>query len=904
MSVEEEREKRRRLFAQFGAVPGLQPVSGDSGIGGYTEAEILAAWAAGKPWREDETACRYLRDVRGLDLAVIPDEALRVLPDFRTSKPEPPGKPPPPRHCLAFPLTNASGNLIGLQIRRFLKGELDTYNGKVRCCGRRGLFCLGSAKARRVIVVDGQEDALALWQILGSEGRKTMAVWATCGVAFNSAHLPRLRGQRLIYLADAGDEKAARESVEKAIAAKLDMGIAGPIVTEGGETIKDANDALKAGAGAAVLEALDEARFQKRAAVFAASEKELYAQLMGGDRTQFPGYPFEQEGGVIYASEERFGEIERERLCQAFSVVGTLVDASGGNHRRLIEIGGETFAIPLSDLLKRNGMVPALSAIGITFPASGNARMRLLLEAWEGPILEEVTTPGHLRGGGFMLMNGTLIGEPRAGRELLLWRLPIKARPNEFEPRQGGSLEGWKRHVAVPLLTHPQATMALLVALASGLVGPLGLDNRTVFWVGQAANGKSSLLRFAASVLGETSLVVHPAGRMTVPGFRNRASAFCSHPFFLDELDANSYELLEAIAFEFGNGIAPDRVDMVGGGNREAVLWKGLLQATGETPPRAIAKLARKEWSEGQEARVLQLSVRAPTTDELAVPCETWGAEVMANMRDLRRKVDPWLNVHCGYAYPAFIRYAVANLNMLRERFAAFVEEGLAAARFNPAAGDSGNVERLAMDFALFKLAAFVAFESGVFPAEARLADYCAGRAVEAIPFYFMEACLERRGGNAPGEVSRHVKALIAYDAEEAEHMPRIIASPLGAGQVGQLSKDGSVVSKGGVRRRAFVFPPCFDDGERERHHLPGPDEELVYMHASEFERIFEKTDVHQAKIALASLGVLKVREERNGERVVPRYTVKCSKIVREATGLNTAVCYNRRLLLSLKGDL
>lgn len=851
---------RRQQSEQAG-----QPIEDDAR---RSPAECREAWQTAKPWREDEVARRFLEKERGLSLDSIPADAARVIEGWRVNRTN-----AKPCHALAFPLEDpATGEIVGLQVRRFdARGRLLTKPAKSLTSGNKGVYRLGRADARRVILVDGQEDALAIWQILGGEAAG-VAVWALTTVSFNFSAWPLLEGREFVFLLDRGahEESVGEKQSDKMARAGHRIRIAGPVTGAFGDgrIFKDANDALMGGAPDAVVQALQSPRPPPSV------DPRLYADPV--ERREFwtesqnmPGYPFERgkddEAGAFYVSIDTGGDVRREFLCAAFEIKGTVQDARGENTRRIIEYRGKRHVIPLARLVSRD-LLSVLADFDLAVNAGLLSWLRALLTKWRGPVIIDYGQAGHLKGGGFLTIAGRYIGPKRSDQPRLIEPM-MGGHVDDFQPQ--GTLEGWRDAVARPALAYPHAVMALGFGLASGLVGYLEEENRTVFWGGESGTGKTTLLKIVASMIGPCGQFVRNAGASGA-GFRALACSLSGHPLLLDELEGGAIEALNTLSYGHSTGLAPDRYDLGDKKNRDPLRWQSILQISGEVDPAALAAMYKRQMRGGQEVRMMALHVRNPTRADNG----RFGLGVLSGMSELRAAIGAPLLHQYGTAYPAFIAFVLTrDKAALQARLEKITATYLDRVEFD-AQFDSGNVRRAGRLFALAAMALELAFECGVFPGELRDASCANGMPIRAVPVHFLRLWLEQRGGKEAYEVQSILAILRVWISEHATEFTRILSN-------GRLADEGLRGQLG------YLIGPYFgaDDPLIEE---PEPERALWISSALLFGRVFAGTGFppDMIRAVLREKGV--VPGEMNGDKW--RFSSQAPRAVTRLTGWRLGV--------------
>ena len=158
-----------------------------------------------------------------------------------------------------------------MQVRQFNRdGTLIRHsNGERRkavnaTSGHKGVYPLGDQGAERVILVEGQESALAIFSTLGA------TVWATTMLGFSFRNWPVEPSRTLVLMLERGSEDVGRQQAAKLAAAGRNVSVAEPpqgifpsdfrIEAKSGRPYKDANDAVLARDIQALIDALENAQ--------------------------------------------------------------------------------------------------------------------------------------------------------------------------------------------------------------------------------------------------------------------------------------------------------------------------------------------------------------------------------------------------------------------------------------------------------------------------------------------------------------------------------------------------------------------------------------------------------------------------------------------------------------------
>jgi P4 family phage/plasmid primase-like protien len=205
----------------------------------------LAFWHDGKPIR-NTPAARYLRQERGLDPETVTPETARFHPAHRANgKPETKAFP-----AIVFPAYDRAGKLTAIQAVRLtpqarkLSVSAKISGGRIKGAALRA----PGDRSAGIVLVEGPEDMLAVWQASGRE------CWATLGIA-NIRDAPLPDGCPVTICVDRGSEESTRLQARELIGRGHPVRLATPP-----EGSKDANEALKKHGAGAVVAMLDSAQ--------------------------------------------------------------------------------------------------------------------------------------------------------------------------------------------------------------------------------------------------------------------------------------------------------------------------------------------------------------------------------------------------------------------------------------------------------------------------------------------------------------------------------------------------------------------------------------------------------------------------------------------------------------------
>lgn len=185
---------------------------------------------------------------------------------------------------------------------------------------------------------------------------------------------------------------------------------------------------------------------------------------------------------------------------------------------------------------------------------------------------------------------------PRGG---MLAALGPRCDDDAFDER----FEAHKQALKAAWDASPECALAISAALAAPLLDILDAKPFAVHLFGDSSTGKSTMLKIAASVYGDsTSANLVANWNATIAGLEQRASMMSDLPLFLDEAGVADARTREQAVYMLvnGGGRARGSKDMQG---RAVAAWRTIVISTGERA------LVDDEAATGAQARVLQAQV-------------------------------------------------------------------------------------------------------------------------------------------------------------------------------------------------------------------------------------------------------------------------------------------------------
>jgi len=263
--------------------------------------------------------------------------------------------------------------------------------------------------------------------------------------------------------------------------------------------------------------------------------------------------------------------------------------------------------------------------------------------------------------------------------------------------RQGGSLQGWIEAVS-PLQGFRRAMFALYAALASPVLPIVGADNFIVSFDGRTSLGKTTVLTVGASCWGypilngqdgESALFGWDCTRV----FIERASAILTGlPLILDDTKVSrDHSDITKTIYQFASGAGRGRGSKLGVAATKS--WKSVMLSSGEEPLTSFTP------DGGSRARVLGL----------------WGSPFPESQSagQITVRLRETLEENYGFAGPALVQYLARN----RQSWGAWRDRyRVLRHRFQQMAGNNAVAGRMADNFAVLELTAYLAHQAIEFP--------------------------------------------------------------------------------------------------------------------------------------------------------------------------------------------
>jgi putative DNA primase/helicase len=315
--------------------------------------------------------------------------------------------------------------------------------------------------------------------------------------------------------------------------------------------------------------------------------------------------------GVFFRSEGEDDEGLLIRVCDRLDVLALTRDNSGRNWGTLVQLtdpDGEVknWNIPSEYLATEGGaeVLRQLFSMGLRAESGQQPRRRLI------QYLQTAQTSNR-----YVLVN-------KLGWHDKAYLLPTCTLGNPKEPLyfysntpdlnkmgERGELEQWKKEVAAYCVGNPRLAFAISAALAAPLLHLIGMETTGFHFFGDSSQGKTTLLKMAASVYGPPGYV--RTWRSTDNALESIASAHSDGLLILDEISQCDSRIVGDIAYLLGNGKGKSRANDRGGVRGNALEWRLLFLSSGEKTLEQQMAEAGKKTKAGQEIRLLAIPTDA-----------------------------------------------------------------------------------------------------------------------------------------------------------------------------------------------------------------------------------------------------------------------------------------------------
>jgi uncharacterized protein (DUF927 family) len=281
---------------------------------------------------------------------------------------------------------------------------------------------------------------------------------------------------------------------------------------------------------------------------------------------------------------------------------------------------------------------------------------------------------------------------------------PTKDTPAEIV----GTPEGWKTHVAAKCAGNSRLMLGLSTAFAAPLLPLVGMESGGFHLVGTTSEGKTTVLKVAASVTGAKEI---PTWRTTVNGLESIATAHNHSVMPLDEINqAGDPKQVGEVAYMLGNGQGKARMTKQLT-SRKAKTWNLIFLSSGEVGMVEFMQQAGIPVKGGQEVRMPSVPA-VPKGSALGVFETIHGA---GDSQQFAEDIERAIKKNRGTALDAFLTRLVVDA--ADKKFAGILTARVAEISRKFAEGTTTHaIGRVANRFALLQVALELAHSYDLLP--------------------------------------------------------------------------------------------------------------------------------------------------------------------------------------------
>jgi uncharacterized protein (DUF927 family) len=332
--------------------------------------------------------------------------------------------------------------------------------------------------------------------------------------------------------------------------------------------------------------------------------------------------------------------------------------------------------------------------------------------------------------------------------------------------KERATLDLWRLEIALPCAGNSRLVFAVSCAFAAPLLRLVDMEGGGFHYRGVSSTGKTTALRAAASVWGGPDYM-QPL-RATDNGMEARAALHSHTLLVADEIGQADPTAIGDMIYMLGNGYGKGRMSRTTALRRPPE-WLLLYLTSGEVGLSEIMALANRKPRAGQEIRLLDIPADAGEGHGIFETLH--GADGGAM---LSRQLTEAVAKAYGSAGPAFVECVVTRMDSIVDEIRAGLRDFAAT---HVQKGDSGQVERAALRFALVAIA-------GELATNFEITGWEKGEAWRAAEKCFA-AWLDARGGAGSSEdaaifaqvrefFQRHsVSRFVEWDRARDDHAPR-----------------------------------------------------------------------------------------------------------------------------------
>lgn len=322
------------------------------------------------------------------------------------------------------------------------------------------------------------------------------------------------------------------------------------------------------------------------------------------------GYSVDSEG--VRALGLRKGETRLPPLliCGPLTIAADATDKNGGGFCRLLKFTdrrgtAREWLMPLALLAGDGAELRAeLLSRGLWIADDKGRRehvMRYINSARDLPHITYTDTLGWF--GGVYVLPDRAIGTIEGGGSVI-----YRGNDTDTARRAQGTPDTWRAHVAALAAGNPRLAFAISAAFAAPLLHLAGIDGGGIHFSGGSSQGKTSIVRAAASVWGAPDYV--HTWRATANGIEGTARQRNDGLLILDELNQVAPGEAGETAYMLANGRGKSRMSRTGE-PRPVAQWRLLYLSTGELGLEQHAQKKGQRVEAGQMVRLAEIPADA-----------------------------------------------------------------------------------------------------------------------------------------------------------------------------------------------------------------------------------------------------------------------------------------------------
>ena len=263
----------------------------------------------------------------------------------------------------------------------------------------------------------------------------------------------------------------------------------------------------------------------------------------------------------------------------------------------------------------------------------------------------------------------------------------------------GGTLEGWKTHIAGRAVGNPMLLIALSASFAGPLLEKCHAESGGFHFTGESSTGKTTAIEAACATWGGPNYL--RSWKSTANGMEGAAVLFNDCLLALDELSECDPREIGLIVYALGNGRGKQRASRTGSARRVA-RWRCLVLSSGETTVETAMAAGGFKAKAGQAVRLLNI----PSIGQHGAWDNLHGLSSGAAFSEAIKQAAAKHHGHVG-------REFLERLTRDTKDFAALLETTKSLPEF-AAEGGGGQDKRAAGRFALLAMAGELATEYGL----------------------------------------------------------------------------------------------------------------------------------------------------------------------------------------------